>query len=60
MTPAAALVALACYAAEPAPVVRSDVYRALLGEPTAAGPAKADVAAAIQAVAPLRRRGAHR
>lgn len=57
MMPAAALVALACYAAEPAPVVPSEVYRALLGEPTAAGPAKADVAAAIRAVAPLSRKG---
>ncbi len=60
MTPAAALVAPACYAAEPAPLVRPEVYRALLGEPTAAGPAKADVAAAIQAVTPLRRRRGHR
>ncbi len=57
MTPAAALVALACYAAEPAPSVRPEVYRALLGEPTAAGPSRADVAAAIRAVAPLSRKG---
>ncbi len=39
MTPAVALLALACYAAAPAPLVGSDVHRALRGEPVAAAPA---------------------
>lgn len=55
MTPIA-LVALACYAAQPAPAVSSPVYRALMGEAVAPAPARADVAAAIEAVAPLRHR----
>lgn len=58
MTPVAALVALSCYAppATPAPIVPDAVTRALLGEPVGAAPAPAEVAAAIAAVAPLRRR----
>ncbi|TXN04864.1 hypothetical protein FV242_05790 [Methylobacterium sp. WL64] len=59
MTPAAALVALACYAPPVAPIgvpVPDAVHRALLGEPVADAPAPAEVAAAIAAVAPLRRR----
>jgi len=56
VTPSAALVALACYAAEPAPLVGDAVHLALLGAPVAAAPTRADVAAALAAVAPMRRR----
>lgn len=47
MTAPAALLALACYAAAPAPIVGSDVHRVLRGEAVPPPPARADVAAAI-------------
>ncbi|GJE51455.1 hypothetical protein GOFOIKOB_4514 [Methylobacterium tardum] len=59
MTGAAALVALACYAPPPAPIgppVPDAVHRAPLGEAVGPAPGRADVAAAIEAVAPIRRR----
>lgn len=59
MTATAALVALACYAPPPAPIgppVLDAVHRALLGEPVGPAPGRADVAAAIEAVAPIRRK----
>ncbi|MGE7157258.1 hypothetical protein ACQKJ1_26445 [Methylorubrum rhodesianum] len=56
MTPAAALVALACWAPPPAPAVTADVMAALQGLPAAAAaPAKGDVALAIRAAAALRK-----
>lgn len=51
MTPAAGLVALYCLAAAPAPVVGSDVHRALRGQAVAAAPAREDVADAARGAA---------
>ncbi|SFU93376.1 hypothetical protein SAMN02799631_03237 [Methylobacterium sp. 174MFSha1.1] len=51
-----ALLALACLAAEPAPLVGAEVLAVLRAGPVAAAPTRADVAAAIAAVTPLRRR----
>ncbi|SDM68019.1 hypothetical protein SAMN05216360_10393 [Methylobacterium phyllostachyos] len=59
MTPAdlALAAALVCWTPPPAPAVDAPVMAALMGEPMPAkGAAKADVAAALQALAPLRRR----
>lgn len=57
MTPAVALLALACYAAAPAPLVGSDVHRALRGEPVAAAPARQAVADAARGAAALHPKG---
>lgn len=51
MTPAAGLVALYCLAAAPAPVVGSDVHRALRGQAVAAAPAREAVADAARGAA---------
>ena len=56
MTPAAGLVALYCLAAAPAPMVGSDVYRALRGETVAASPVRDAVADAIMGAAARHRR----
>lgn len=56
MTPVA-LLALACLAREPAPIVSYEVHRALRGDATtgmAAAP-KAEVASAVRTVAAVRR-----
>lgn len=53
MSGAAALVALYCLAAAPAPAVDAPVMAALRGEPVPA--AKADVAAVLLALTPRRR-----
>lgn len=50
MTPVA-LLALACLAREPAPLVGSDVHRALRGEPVPAAPARQAVADAVKGAA---------
>lgn len=55
MTPAAALLALHCYAVPPAPIVSDAVHRALLGEPVPAAPTRAEISAALAAAAPRRR-----
>jgi len=57
VTPSAALVALACYVATPAPLVGSDVHRALRGEAVAAAPALQVVAEAVRGAAALHSRG---
>jgi hypothetical protein len=57
MTPVAAVLALACYAAAPAPLVGSDAHRALRGEPVAAAPARQAVAEAARGAAALHSRG---
>lgn len=59
MTPSAALLALACYVAAPAPSVNADVLAALRGEPVPGPAAKADVAVAIRAAAALRKGDRH-
>lgn len=59
MTPAdlALVAALVCWSPPPAAAVDAPVMAALRGEPVPANPsAKADVATALQALAPLRRR----
>lgn len=58
--PEAALVALYCLAAAPAPAVEPDVLAALQGRPAAAAaPARGDVALAIRAAAALRKDRRH-
>ncbi|MEE7475903.1 hypothetical protein MHIMP23_05795 [Methylobacterium hispanicum] len=47
---------LACYSPPPVPAVNAPVMAALMGEPVQPS-ANADVAAALQALAPLKRRG---
>ncbi len=59
MTAPAALLALACYAAAPAPLVGSDVHRALRGEAVAVAPTRATVAEAVRGAAALPRRQRH-
>lgn len=56
MTPSAALLALACYAAAPAPLVGADVHRALRGDAVAAAPARQAVADAVRGAAALHSR----
>ncbi len=56
MTAPAALLALACYAAAPAPLVGSDVHRVLRGEAAAGAPARQAVAAAVRGAAALHSR----
>lgn len=51
MNPAAALVALYCVAAAPAPLVGADVYRALRGEPVPAAATRQAVADAVKGAA---------
>ncbi len=57
MTASAALLALACYAAAPAPLVGADVHRALRGEAVAGAPARQAVAEAVRGAAALHSRG---
>ncbi|MFF9550853.1 hypothetical protein [Methylobacterium fujisawaense] len=57
MSAPAALLALACYTAAPAPLVGSDVHRALRGEAVAAAPARQAVAEAVRDAAALHSRG---
>jgi hypothetical protein len=56
MTPAAALVALACYAPPPAPLVSAPVLTALQGEAVAAAPSRPAVADAVRIASRQRRR----
>lgn len=56
MTPAAALVALACYAPPPAPLVDAPVLAALRGETIPPAPPRADVAAALSSLSARRSR----
>ncbi|GJD87121.1 hypothetical protein BHAOGJBA_0621 [Methylobacterium hispanicum] len=59
MTPVAAVLALACYAAAPAPLVGADVHRALRGESVAAAPARQAVADAARGATVLHRKPRH-
>lgn len=57
MTPVAAVLALACYAAAPAPLVGTGVHRALRGESVAAAPARQSFANATRGAAALHPKG---
>jgi hypothetical protein len=59
VSPSAALLALACYVAAPAPLVRDEVHRALRDGPVAVAPAKATVSAAARGAAAMGKGGRH-